>query len=130
MGALEELGLYLDHHGHGSVTANPPTIVGGFSPPDPANVVVLWQYPGPAPEHTIGVRAWTRPRLQVIVRDEDTVLAASRIEAIFELLDGLANVDIEGRHYLWIGAVQTPGFLRRDDRERFEWVVNFELWRT
>lgn len=99
-----------------------------YLPDTPDVVTTLDEYAGAAPVHTMGPQAagLVYPMVQFVTRgaarDVDTPRA--RAKAIFDALDGLANVTIGGVRYVSIFAVQQPFLMNRDPLERVLFAFN------
>ena len=118
---LKEIGTYLQSQGIGTLGAD---LFLGLMPDQPDNCIVLFEYAGSPPDlHWNG----EYPGLQVRVRNKSYAAARTKIEGIYELLHGLHNQILSGTRYLLIKARGSPEVLKRDNNNRVELFVNFEI---
>lgn len=100
----------------------------GDLPVDATDIAVeIFDYPGANPLRTSGGVAADQPRVQISVRhpnDEDARKIAYQIRS---LLDGVADVTVNGTRYVWIAALQDPFPLTRDQQDRLVMVCNYEV---
>lgn len=123
MSLLADIGAYLQSHSIGTVGTD---IWLGEMQPTPDDAVVLCEYPGGKPEVFDRTEY---PSLQVRVRARRYVDAETTIDAIYNLLHGLAETDLSGTHYNLIAAKQKPFSLGQVDRELHELACNFSVIR-
>lgn len=131
MSVLDDLGLYLEDVGVGIPGE---TLFLGQVPLDVPGVAVqdallaLIEVPGLPPErvHTRRDAVIEQPVIQVLARglQHDYVEARTRAQTAWLALDGLANVTLNGTHYLWIQALQSPFLLRTDAMGRAVIIFN------
>lgn len=121
MDVLTEIGAYLQAHTVGVVGED---IWLGEMQPTPDDSVGLFETPGSPPEL---FDRTDYPSLQVRVRSARYVDGQARIEAIYNLLNGLHETVLSGTHYHLIAAKQRPFSLGSVDRERHEFAANFRL---
>jgi len=98
----------------------------GDLPDAPDQCVALFEYSGGAPEALPGLYL-QRPRLQVRVRSASYQAARELAERIERAMNGRHNLVQGDTLYVLIQAIQSPGFLGRDDRGRAEFVQNFAV---
>ena len=134
MSMLSELAQYLADQGHGIVAAggDTGTIFAGQLPDRPDDCVGLLESGGEPPIETFGAAADAnpeRPRLQVLVRAGAENYDAGRAlaYAVWKALHEVANQTIGGVFYQSIRALQSPAGLGRDDSQRWEWSINFQI---
>ncbi len=96
----------------------------GFMPDKPDDCIALFEYTGRPPDlHWNG----EYPGLQVRVRNESYLAGRAKIGEIAKLLHGLHETYLSGTRYLLIKARGSPEVLKRDNSNRIEWFVNFEI---
>jgi hypothetical protein len=110
---LREIGAYLATQNVGTVGTD---IFFGLMPDQPDNCMALFEYAGSPPDlHWNG----EYPGLQVRVRNKS-------YEAM-TALHGLHEQTLSGTRYLLIKARGSPEVLKRDNNNRVELFVNFEI---
>jgi hypothetical protein len=93
-------------------------------PDQPDNCIALFEYAGSPPDlHWAG----EYPGLQVRVRNKSYAAARSKIGEVIEKLHGLHEQTLSGTRYLLIKARGSPEVLKRDNNNRIELFVNFEI---
>lgn len=118
---LNEIGTYLQSQEIGTLGAN---LFLGLMPDQPDNCIALFEYAGSPPDlHWEG----EYPGLQVRVRNKSYAMARAKIEQIRDLLHGLHDKKLSGTRYLLIKARGSPEVLKRDNNNRVELFVNFEI---
>ena len=118
---LTEIGAYLATKNVGTVGAD---LFLGLMPDQPDNCIALFEYAGSPPDlHWEG----EYPRLQVRVRDKSYAAARAKIGTVAALLHGLCEQTLSGTRYLLIKALGAPEILKRDNNNRVELFVNFEI---
>ena len=144
---LREIGAYLATKSIGTVGTN---IFLGLMPDQPDNCIALFEYAGSPPDlHWNG----EYPGLQVRVRNTSYAAARSKIGEIMTALHGLYEQTLgggdgdegdgdggsgdeggeeeptpeTGTRYLLIKARGSPEILKRDNNNRVELFVNFEI---
>ena len=101
-------------------------------PSTPDELVALYESAGPGPEHAMGsaaTRLIERPHVQAQVRALRPDQARLRARNIYNNLDGLGPLKINGVQYHAIFALQQPFFLDQDESGRYVFAVNFEVSR-
>ena len=118
---LSDIGNYLQVQGIGTLGTN---IFLGLMPDQPDNCVALFEYAGSPPDlHWEG----EYPGLQVRVRNKGYAAARTKIGEVMEKLHGLHEQTLSGTRYLLIKARGSPEVLKRDNNNRVELFVNFEI---
>ena len=118
---LREIGAYLATQNVGTVGTD---IFLGLMPDQPDNCIALFEYAGsPLDLHWNG----EYPGLQVRVRDKSYAAARTKIGEVMEKLHGLHEQTLSGTRYLLIKARGSPEILKRDNNNRVELFVNFEI---
>ena len=118
---LSDIGNYLQAQGIGTLGTN---IFLGLMPDQPDNCVALFEYAGSPPDlHWEG----EYPGLQVRVRNKGYAAARTKIGEVMEKLHGLHEKTLSGTRYLLIKARGSPEVLKRDNNNRVELFVNFEI---
>jgi hypothetical protein len=118
---LNEIGTYLQSQGIGTLGTN---LFLGLMPDQPDNCIALFEYAGSPPDlHWNG----EYPGLQVRVRNKSYATARTKIQEIYEELHGLHDQMLSGTRYLLIKARGSPEILKRDENNRVELFINFEI---
>jgi hypothetical protein len=118
---LREIGTYLATKSIGTVGTD---IFLGLMPDQPDNCIALFEYAGSPPDlHWDG----EYPGLQVRVRNKSYATARTKIGEVMEKLHGLHEQTLSGTRYLLIKARGSPEVLKRDNNNRVELFVNFEI---
>jgi len=118
---LREIGAYLATKSIGKVGTD---IFLGLMPDQPDNCIALFEYAGSPPDlHWEG----EYPGLQVRVRDKSYPAGKAKIEQIVRVLHGLHETVLGGTRYLLVKARGSPEVLKRDNNNRVEFFVNFEI---
>ena len=118
---LSDIGNYLQVQGIGTLGTN---IFLGMVPDKPDNCIVLFEYAGSPPDlHWNG----EYPGLQVRVRNKSYTAARTKIGEVMAALHGLHEQTLSGTRYLLIKARSSPEILKRDNNNRVELFVNFEI---
>jgi len=118
---LSDIGTYLQTQGVGTVGAD---IFLGLMPDQPDNCIALFEYAGSPPDlHWNG----EYPGLQVRVRNKSYSAARTKIEDVMKKLHGLSEHILSGTRYLLIKARGSPEILKRDNNNRVELFVNFDV---
>lgn len=104
---------------------------GGKMPPDPATAVAIYETGGVGPVHAFstgpGNAVLERPRVMVVVRSTGYSSGRQTAHNIWKRLDGAGDFTINGCRYAWIGAVQSPFFLKFDGNDRPLFACNFDV---
>ena len=118
---LREIGAYLATKSIGTVGTD---IFLGLMPDQPDNCIALFEYAGSPPDlHWNG----EYPGLQVRVRNKSYAAARTKIGEAMTALHGLHEQMLSGTRYLLIKARGSPEVLKRDNNNRIELFVNFEI---
>lgn len=118
---LSDIGNYLQAQGIGTLGTN---IFLGLMPDEPDNCIALFEYAGSPPDlHWSG----EYPGLQVRVRNKSYAAARTKIGEAMTALHGLHEQTLSGTRYLLIKARGSPEVLKRDNNNRVELFVNFEI---
>ena len=118
---LTEIGAYLATQNVGTVGTD---IFLGLMPDQPDNCIALFEYAGSPPDlHWPG----EYPGLQVRVRNKSYAAARTKIGEAMTALHGLHEQTLSGTRYLLIKARGSPEVLKRDNNNRVELFVNFEI---
>lgn len=118
---LKEIGTYLQSYGIGTLGAD---LFLGLMPDQPDNCIALFEYAGSPPDlHWPG----EYPGLQVRVRNKGYAAAREKIEEVIQKLHGLHEQELSGTRYLLIRARGSPEVLKRDNNNRVELFINFEI---
>ena len=118
---LREIGAYLATKSIGTVGTD---IFLGLMPDQPDNCIALFEYAGSPPDlHWNG----EYPGLQVRVRNKSYAAARTKIGEAMTALHGLHEQTLSGTRYLLIKARGSPEVLKRDNSNRVELFVNFEI---
>ena len=118
---LTEIGAYLATQNVGTVGTD---IFLGLMPDQPDNCIALFEYAGSPPDlHWPG----EYPGLQVRVRNKSYAAARTKIGEAMTALHGLHEQTLSGTRYLLIKARGSPEVLKRDNNNRVEVFVNFEI---
>lgn len=128
MTLLTDIANRLQADGNGIVGT---TVFVGRMPDSPDDCTAVYEYTGQSPlfTHDDPLPHIERPRFQVKVRNTSYASGRAAIEEIYKDLT-LRNVALTSATYLWIKPLQQPFYLRRDDGERVEFVVNFECMKA
>ena len=118
---LTEIGAYLATKNVGAVGTD---IFLGLMPDQPDNCIALFEYAGSPPDlHWEG----EYPGLQVRVRNKSYAAGRAKIEEVVTELHGAHELTLNGTRYLLIKARGSPEVLKRDNNNRVELFVNFEI---
>ena len=118
---LNEIGTYLQSQGIGALGTN---LFLGLMPDQPDNCIALFEYAGSPPDlHWSG----EYPGLQVRVRNKSYAAGRTKIGEVAKKLHGLHEQTLSGTRYLLIKARGSPEVLKRDNNNRVELFVNFEI---
>jgi len=118
---LDEIGGFLQTNNVGTLGS---TLFLGLMPDQPDSCIALFEYAGSPPDlHWNG----EYPGLQVRVRNKIYAMARSKIEEVVTELHGAHELTLNGTRYLLIKARGSPEVLKRDNNNRVELFVNFEI---
>ena len=122
MTAESDIAAYLATLGLGTVGTS---IFVNIKPATPDNLIAVFVYAGQAPERTHDTSGNARPGIQVWVRNTSAGTCRSKIETVFNCLDGITNTTLTGTFFEGIMANQSPEPMGQDENGRSEFVVNF-----
>jgi hypothetical protein len=118
---LREIGAYLATKSIGTVGTD---IFLGLMPDQPDDCIALYEYAGSPPDlHWNG----EYPGLQVRVRNKSYAAGRTKISEVMAALHGLHEQTLSDTRYLLIKARGSPEILKRDNNNRVELFVNFEI---
>jgi len=118
---LNDMGTYLQYQGIGTLGTD---LFLGLMPDQPDNCIALFEHAGTPPDlHWSG----EYPGLQVRVRNKSYAAARTKIGEVAKKLHGLHEQTLSGTRYLLIKARGSPEVLKRDNNNRIEVFVNFEI---
>ena len=118
---LIDISTYLKNQGVGTPGTD---MFLGLMPDQPDNCIALFEYAGSPPDlHWNG----EYPGLQVRVRNKSYAAARTKIGEVMAKLHGLYEQTLSGTRYLLIKARGSPEVLKRDNNNRVELFVNFEI---
>ena len=126
-GPAEAVATYLQTGGYGTLGSN---LFIDFSPPTPANQVVVTEYSGAAPDRTLGQKLPTiqRHKVQVLVRDSSPGTALSTAVAINDYLEGIAGVTSAGEYIIFMLSLGSGMmYLGKDANNLTSYSMNFEV---
>jgi hypothetical protein len=101
MSMPSDVAEYLEDNSIGTVGTD---IFIQFTPETPHNAISVFQYSGWPP---LTVAGFTRPGLQVKVRNTNAATAITKMEAIIALLHDKGELTLEGTRYPYIEMAQT-----------------------
>lgn len=98
----------------------------GIQPSDPSNAVTLIDSGG------IGMQkhGMEIPNLQILVRDKVYITGWDLANSIKYFLNEKHNEVWNGTRYMSIMQRSEIGFMGADPKNRFEWSMNFQIYRT
>jgi hypothetical protein len=102
------------------------SIFTNYKPPNPDNLLVVNGYAGSPPDRTHDGSGNSHPGIQVWCRDTSAATCRTRIESVFNLLDGSGNFTVSGVYFLELNAVSSPVPLGKDENGRTEFSQNFQ----
>lgn len=117
----------------GGTTSDGTPIYAGLMLEQPDKAVCVYETGGMAPYRAMrgspGQPVAERPRIQVVARGAQMDYTTPRLKVndIYRLLEGFGDRSINGVRYLWIGAVQSPFPMGKDNDNRPLIAVNFEV---
>lgn len=99
----------------------------GLMPEKPDNCIVIVDTGGfpPAPKYT-----YRYPTLQIRSRNNNNKSAWTELDDISGVLHALYEETWNSTRYIQILAQTEPLFLGQDERQRFQYSINFEIHRT
>lgn len=117
----------------GGTTSDGTELFAGFAPPTPDRAVIVYETGGQGPirafRSSTGQPVAEQPRIQVVARAAAWQYGTARLKIndCYRLLEGAGDRSINGVRYLWIGAVQSPFPMSRDENGRPLMVCNFDV---
>jgi hypothetical protein len=118
---LDDLGQYLHNNGVGVLSTS---LFKGKMPPDPDNVVALFDTGGQTPNPDIPLK---EPTFQVIVRNNSYSAGKAILDTVRSLLHQQSNVQLipNGTYIYFILLISEGGHIGRDENQREEFSINF-----
>ena len=105
------------------------TLNRGVMTDDSDKVVCVYEYAGSAPEFKFGAPGlkYEHPSVQVVVRGEPTDYDGPRLiaEGVVDRMATAWTQTLTGVRYNWVQPIQSPFWLKTDERARHYFVVNF-----
>lgn len=97
----------------------------------PDEATAIYEFAGESPAYGMGqdLPALYKPRIQVITRSLSYPTARSRMETIWQALQGLRDESISGTYYLAVNALGQPEQIGRDSLQRERMMANFQVWK-
>ena len=124
MTAESDIAAYLATGGFGTVGTS---ILVNTMPATPDNCIAVSIYAGMAPERTHDGSGNSRPSIQVRVRNTSAGTARTKVEQIYNYLDGTTNKTIGSTFFLGITAINSgPVPMGKDENGRTEYAWNFQ----
>jgi len=116
-----EVAEYLEDNSIGTVGVD---IFVDFLPDDDNNVIAIYNTGGETPDIDIPVG---NPTFEVLVRNESTATAYSKITSIVNLLHQKYNLELiaDGNYYYYILLTGEINLLGKDEKQRSEYSANF-----
>ena len=126
MSTATEIIAYLISQGVGTAAGTDWFI--DVMPNTPDVCQVAYNTGGPAPVRDFGSATFSReyPTLQLRFRGApgDSAGPGARAQAAYEAVAGIMAVTLSGTYYYLADPAQVPFILRKDERDRVEWVFN------
>lgn len=124
MTAEADIAAYLATGGFGTVATN---IFVNDMPATPDNCIAVSIYAGISPERTHDTSGNDRPSIQIRVRNTSAGTARTKVEQIYNYLDGITNTTIGSTFFLGIDAINSgPVPMGKDGNGRTEYAWNFQ----
>lgn len=99
-------------------------------PDQPDTAICIYDTGGGVPSLTMGDDT-DSPSFQVLSRSTSASTALTSLQTVFRGLHGLTEVTIQGLHVKLFWALQSnPVSLGRDEKQRFQFVMNFRAMVT
>ena len=112
---------YLESLGYGTVGTD---IWYGELPSTPDNAILVTPAPGPEPDRYLDTEY---PYLDIWVRNNSTLVARQKIDAIFRSLQHVANVTFGDYYVYFINAVGNPLSRDRDGQNRHLYQLTIQV---
>ena len=122
---LDDLVTYIANAGLG--TPGTDLFAGSRTVHAPVKCITLAEYNGTPPARTSAGIVSENPRVQVRIRDKEYPDARNTAEALYKLLDGVANTTIGTTRYQFIEALAPPALLGADESGNTEIVINLAI---
>jgi hypothetical protein len=127
MTAESDIAAYLATGGFGTVGTS---IFVNTMPATPDNCIAVSVYAGSPPERTHDSSGNDNPSVQVRVRNTSAGTARTKVEQIYNYLDGISNTTIGSTFYLGIFAINSGAIpMGKDENGRQEYTWNFSVKR-
>lgn len=131
MALLDDIGDYLSTNGVGTIWTN---LFKGYMPETPNAAVAVYETGGLGPARVAcggpGRPAARMPRVQIVSRSTSYPVAEQKAQDCYALLEGLGDRTINATTYHWIGAVQEPFLMGREEGGRVLIACNFDIVRS
>lgn len=115
---------YLASQGIGTVGSD---LFVEFLPDSPDNVVAIYSTGGFNFNYS-SVLGYDNPTIQVRVRNTDQLAAYNKIAAVYDKLQGLNTVTLDGSSIINVQALQSaPTTIGRDAKNRAEYTQNYTI---
>ena len=131
---LDDIAAYLDANSTALLVGSTGNLFKGIMLDEgPNTVTVLYEGSGQASVKAFSTstgsvdRLYEQPTLDVLCRSTSYQTARTNAETVFGLLDGLVDQTLSGTRYRSIEALGSPGFISRDQNERFVIGVTFDV---
>jgi len=122
-----DIAAYLATGGFGTVGTS---IFVNTMPATPDNCIAVSVYAGSPPERTHDSSGNDNPSVQVRVRNMNAGTARTKVEQVYNYLDGITNTTIGSTFYLGIFAINSgPIPMGKDENGRTEYTHNFAVKR-
>lgn len=122
-----DIATYLQTGGFGTVGNS---IFHNTMPATPDNCIAVSVYAGGAVERTHDTSGNDNPSIQVRLRNTSAGTARSKIQQIYNYLDGITNTTIGSTFFLGISAINSgPVPMGTDENGRTEYAWNFSTIR-
>jgi hypothetical protein len=117
MSTLTEIGDYLEGLGIGTLATD---LFLGSRPDSPDKVLVVYQYPGNAPEYVQSAFSPSAesPQIQVVARAVKYEDADALASSAWSALAAVTNASLGGTYYRSIRPNSSPGTMGRDSNDR------------
>ena len=123
----DAIAYYIQTGGYGTIGSD---LFVDWIPPSPSAVTVVTGYSGVIPDRAIGQKAAliNKPKIQVLVRNEDPSTALTNINTIQAYLEGAAGFTSNGTYVIYVTAVSSGAlYLGKDDNNYTSYSTNFEV---
>jgi len=124
MDFVDDVAVYLAGQGVGNASGANVNIFAGKYPDDPDNIVAVLGLEGGFLPNS-NVKQLVFPRFQVLIRNTDYATGAAKLKEVRQILHVLIGATFTNFHVLHCHAYQEGGPIGQDDKDRFEWSINF-----